>query len=143
MNGKHVPYHFSCVSVGWSGLPAVDCLLDLGECSTQWTQSLVITLPKKGNLQCQNYPMITIALDRQGTQQQRRESPIVTPPGVRVNTRYVISTEGTASKKDAPCGISTLHFRHTRRHRRVQAHDRNNFYSRSDVVLRSRNWLNI
>ena len=32
-----------------------------------------------------------IALDRQGTQQQRPESPAVTPPGMRVNTRYVNS----------------------------------------------------
>ena len=30
-----------------------------GKWPTPWTQSLVITLPKKGNLQqCQNYPMI-------------------------------------------------------------------------------------
>ena len=32
-----------------------------GEWSTQWTQSLVITLPKKGNLQlCQNYRTISL-----------------------------------------------------------------------------------
>ena len=36
-----------------------------------------------------------IALDRQGTQQQRPESSTVTPPGVRVNTRYINSTKGT------------------------------------------------
>ena len=32
-----------------------------------------------------------IALDKQGTQQPRPESPTVTPPGVRVNTRYITS----------------------------------------------------
>ena len=83
------------------------------------------------------------ALDRQGTQQQRPESPTVTPPGVRVNTRYINSTKGTSSKKDAPSGIYTLHFRHTRRHRCVEAYDRTNFHSRPDIVFRSRNWLNI
>ena len=32
-----------------------------GEWPTQWTQSLVITLPKKGNLQqCQNYQTINL-----------------------------------------------------------------------------------
>ena len=32
-----------------------------GECPTMWTQSLVITLPKKGNLQqCQNYRTISL-----------------------------------------------------------------------------------
>ena len=30
----------------------------------------------------------------------------------------------------------------TRRHKCVQAHDRINFYSRPDIVLRSRNWIN-
>ena len=30
-----------------------------------------------------------IALDRQGTQQQRLESPTVTPCGMLVNTRYI------------------------------------------------------
>ena len=34
-------------------------------------------------------------------------------------------------------------FRHTRRHRCVQAYDRTNFYSRPDTVLKSRNWLYI
>ena len=70
-----------------------------------------------------------IALDRQGTQQQRLESPRVTPPGVRVNTRYLNSTKDTSPKKDVPSGIYTLHFRHTRRHRCVQAYNRINFYS--------------
>ena len=36
----------------------------MGEWPTPWTQSLVITLPKKGNLQqlqqCQNYQMISL-----------------------------------------------------------------------------------
>ena len=71
-----------------------------------------------------------IALDRQGTQQQRPESPRVTPPGVRVNTWYVNSTKGTCSQKDAPSGMHTLHFRHTRRHRCVQVYERTDFYSR-------------
>ena len=39
-----------------------------------------------------------IALDKQGTQQQRPESPTVTPPGVRVNTRYINSSKGTLSR---------------------------------------------
>ena len=34
-----------------------------GEWPTPWTQSLVITLPKKGNLQqCQNYPTISLII---------------------------------------------------------------------------------
>ena len=37
-----------------------------------------------------------------------------------------------------PRGIYNLHFRHTRRHRCVQAYDRTNFYSRRDTVLWSR-----
>ena len=41
-----------------------------------------------------------IALDRRGTQQQRSESPTVTP-GVRVNTRYINSTKGASSTKVA------------------------------------------
>ena len=48
-----------------------------------------------------------IALDRQGTQKQKPESPTVSPPGVRVNTRYINSTKGTSLKKDAPSGIYT------------------------------------
>ena len=46
------------------------------------------------------------ALDRQGTQQQRSESPTVTQPGVRVKTRHINSTKGTSSKKkkNAPSG---------------------------------------
>ena len=62
-----------------------------------------------------------IALDRKGTQQQRDKSPTATPPGVRVNTRYINFTKGTTSTKDAPNGMYTLHFRHTRRHRCVQS----------------------
>ena len=50
-----------------------------------------------------------IALDRQGTQQQKPEPPTVTSPGMRVNTRYINSTKGTSSKKDAPIDILTLH----------------------------------
>ena len=56
-----------------------------------------------------------IALDRQRTQRQRPESPTVSAPGVRVNTRYINSTEGTSSKKDAPSGMYILYFRHIRR----------------------------
>ena len=37
-------------------------------------------------------------LYRQGTQQQRPESPTITPSGMRVNTGYKNSTEGTSSK---------------------------------------------
>ena len=58
-----------------------------------------------------------------------------------VNTRYVNSTKGTSSKKDAPNDIYTLHFRHIPWHRYVQAYERTNFYSRPDVALRSRNSL--
>ena len=72
----------------------------------------------------------TIALDRQGTQQERPESPTVTPPDVRVNTRYMNSTKGTSSKRDAPSGIHTLHFKHARRHGCLQAYDITSFYSR-------------
>ena len=60
-----------------------------------------------------------IALDRQGTQQQGPESPTVTPPGVRVNTRYKNSTKGTCSKqnkkKECPQWQIYPPFRHTRR----------------------------
>ena len=45
------------------------------------------------------------ALNRQGTQQQRPEWPMVTPPGMTVNTGYINSTKGTVSKKDAFSGI--------------------------------------
>ena len=45
----------------------IDVLLNIcnkiwqtGEWPTPWTQSLVITLPKKGNLQCQNYRTISL-----------------------------------------------------------------------------------
>ena len=55
------------------------------------------------------YPVITgidkekkmIVLHRQGSQRQRLESPTVAPPGVQVNTRYLNSSKGTSSKKDA------------------------------------------
>ena len=55
-------------------------------------------------------PREIIALDRQGTQQQRRESPTVTPPGVYVNTKCINSTKGTSSRKDAPSGMYTPPF---------------------------------
>ena len=75
-----------------------------------------------------------IALDRQGTQQQRPESPTVTPPGVRVNTRYKNSTKGTCSKqnkkKNAHSGRYTLHSG-TLGDRCVQDY----FYSRLDIDL--------
>ena len=44
----------------------------------------------------------TIALDRQGTQQQRSESPTVTPPGVRVNIRYINPPKVLPQKKRMP-----------------------------------------
>ena len=75
-----------------------------------------------------------IALDRQGTQQQGPESPTVTPPGVRVNTRYKNSTKGTCSKqnkkKNAHSGRYTLHSG-TLGDRCVQDY----FYSRLDIDL--------
>ena len=43
--------------------------------------------------------MEIIALNRQGTQQERPESPSVSPPGMRVNTRYINPTKGTSSEK--------------------------------------------
>ena len=44
-----------------------------------------------------------IALDRQGIQEERPESPTVTPPGVRVNnTRYINSSQGTSSNIGCP-----------------------------------------
>ena len=39
-----------------------------------------------------------LAIDKHGTLRQRPRSPTVTPPGMRVNTRYVNSTRGTSSK---------------------------------------------
>ena len=62
-------------------------------------------------------------LNRQGRQQQRPESPTVTPPGMRVNTRYVNPIKGTppppkkTKKKNSSGVVYTLHFRHTRWHR--------------------------
>ena len=38
-----------------------------------------------------------IVLNRQGTQQQRPESPTVTTPGMRGNTRYINTTRSTSS----------------------------------------------
>ena len=46
-----------------------------------------------------------IALDRQGTQQQRPESPTSSPSGVRVNMNYTNSTKGTSSKKEGNMGL--------------------------------------
>ena len=37
-----------------------------------------------------------IVLNRQGTHQQKPEYPMVTPPGRRVNVRYISSTKGTS-----------------------------------------------
>ena len=68
-----------------------------------------------------------IALDRQGTRQQRPESPAVTQLGMRVNTWYINSTKGRSPKTDAPSGIYTFHFRHTRRQRCVQVYERTKF----------------
>ena len=45
---------------------------------------------------------VIIALNGQGTQPQRPESPTVTTPGIRVSTGYITFTKGTSSKKD-PC----------------------------------------
>ena len=42
-----------------------------------------------------------MALNRQGTQQQRPESPVGTPPGMQVNTIY--SPKGTFSGAFAKC----------------------------------------
>ena len=64
-----------------------------------------------------------IALDRQGTQQQRPESPTVTPPGVRVNTssyklhqRYILE-KGCPKWHNIPSISGTLGdtgvYRHT------------------------------
>ena len=52
------------------------------------------------------------------------ESPTTTPLGIQINTRNINFTKGTSSKKDAPTGIYTLHFRHTRRHICIQAYDK-------------------
>ena len=50
-----------------------------------------------------------IALNRHGTQQQRPESPMVTPPGMRVNTRYINSKKGASSKRMPPvANISSI-----------------------------------
>ena len=45
-----------------------------------------------------NKQRIIIALDRQGTQQQRPGSRMVTPPSMQVNTMYMNSTKGTGNK---------------------------------------------
>ena len=43
------------------GNAVLDRIWRTGECPTLWTQSLIITLPKKGNLQlCQNYRIISL-----------------------------------------------------------------------------------
>ena len=42
-----------------------------------------------------------IALDRQGTQQQRPESPTVTPPGMQAITRCTNSTKGTVWRQQS------------------------------------------
>ena len=52
----------------------------------------MLTLKKTQKNRKQKHREI-IALDRQGTQQQSLELPTVTPPGVRVNTMYINSTE--------------------------------------------------
>ena len=54
----------------------------------------------------------------------------------KLHQRYIL-------KKDASSGMYTLHIKQNWRHRCVQAYDRTNFYSRPDIVLRSRNWLYI
>ena len=54
---------------------------------------------------------------------------------VYIHTRHINSTKRTSSKKDAPSGIYTLHFIHTRQHRCVQAYDRTKFYLRPDKHL--------
>ena len=46
-----------------------------------------------------------MALDRQRTQHQRSESPTVTAPGMRLNIRYINSTEGTSS-----CFVPNKHY---------------------------------
>ena len=53
-----------------------------------------LKIKKNYNIPEINKQRETIALNRQGTQQQRPESPTVTPPGVRVTTRYINSTKG-------------------------------------------------
>ena len=55
-------------------------------------------LKLKNNDTLYNQEREIIALDRQGTQQQRPKSPMVTPPGMRVNTRYINSAKGTSQK---------------------------------------------
>ena len=55
-----------------------------------------------------------MALDRQGTQQQRPEAPTVTPPGVRVNARYTNSTNGISSSYVCLfCSLSWEYSMHT------------------------------
>ena len=56
------------------------------------------------------------ALDRQGTHQQRPESPTVSPTGMQINTRYMNSTKGTSSMKNAPMWLMLVE--KDRRHKR-------------------------
>ena len=85
-------------------------------------------------------------LDRQETQQQRPEWPMVSPPGMRVNTRDINSTKDTSSKKKkkkiAPSGIHTLHFKHTQ-WQVCTCVWQNQFLFKTNIVLWSRNRLNI
>ena len=63
----------------------------------QYTSSDIIVEVRK--LWKNDHQRGIIALDRQGTQQQRPESLTVTPPRMRVNTRLINSIKYTSSKK--------------------------------------------
>ena len=58
---------------------------------------------------------------------------------MQVNTRYINSTKGTASRKNAPSGLSTLHFRHTWQHRCVQAYKRTFFLTLNWTINQLKN----
>ena len=76
-------------------------------------------------------------LNRQGAQQHWPESPTVIPPGMRVYAGYIKLHQRYILEKGCPPPQwhVYLNFRHTGRHWCIQAYDRPNFYSRSDLVL--------
>ena len=84
---KSRPLDSSCrcdlymLNAQWLEFPSAK-LQQCQKCRSKW--KTLIILPK------------IIVLDRQGTQQQWPESPAVTPPGMRANTRHINSTKGTS-----------------------------------------------
>ena len=74
---------------------------DSARCERRSSRRFLVTLlkPRGSNI---NEQRGVIALNRQGTQQKRPESPSVTPPGMGANTGHVNSTKGTSSGTPPP-----------------------------------------